>query len=426
MKVVVLGAGVAGLAAAMELSNKHEVYVIEKENYLGGLASSYKIKWNGIRLIPRNYHHILEDDVYTFDTIEKVGLEKDFYWKRIKFAFHIDGKFIRITTLKGFLDFPAPLSEKIKFGLLVLKTTFKKNWSEWEKYNAKEFVEKTVGPNMYKKLIKPLQEFKFGENPDVMSAAWFANRLGGESKNFLKKFGYIDGGLERMIEGMKRYIEKRGGKIFTNAKITKVKKSKGWIEAIEIKQGKKKKKLKCDFVISSIPLNSNIKIFGLKDKKLKKIRYRGSVCVTFGLKKKMSPIYWAMYLDKKYDFGATFEHTNLSSNAAPSGKAVFYAANFSEQKNPIFKKTDKQIISLFTKQLNKVFPGFTKNVEWTRVTKELYSEPIYGKEYKNYKLSMKSEIHNLILCGMPFIFPRIRNMSASIESGIKAAKLISP
>jgi len=40
-KVVILGAGIAGLGAGWEISNKgYEVIVIEKESRVGGLAAS--------------------------------------------------------------------------------------------------------------------------------------------------------------------------------------------------------------------------------------------------------------------------------------------------------------------------------------------------------------------------------------------------
>ncbi|MCK4745566.1 MAG: FAD-dependent oxidoreductase, partial [Bacteroidales bacterium] len=57
MKVVVLGAGLAGLSAAEELTRRgHEVVIIEKESHPGGLAST--IKGNGFEydLGPHRFH----------------------------------------------------------------------------------------------------------------------------------------------------------------------------------------------------------------------------------------------------------------------------------------------------------------------------------------------------------------------------------
>lgn len=426
MKVVILGAGVAGLAAAMELLEKgvKDVTILEKHDYVGGLAASNKIEWEGTRLIPKNYHHILEDDIYTFENLKKIGIYEKLYWKKINFAFRIKNRFIKISTLKGFLEFPAPLREKIKFGLLVLRTTLRKNWEEWGKYNTKEFVEKEVGPVMYEKLIKPLQTFKFGEEPDAMSAAWFANRLGGEAKNFLKKFGYIDGGLYLMIHGMERKVKEGGGKIILGVDIKKAEILSKEVKSLIYESNGKTNKIECDYVISSLPSRLSIEIFGLKDTNLKKVKYRGSICIAFGLNRIFTPYYWSMILDKGFPFGAFFTHSNLYPKAAPKGKSVVFAVNFYDQDDPVWKKSEDMILKEFKDGMERLFPGFKSSIEWLRVQKELYSEPLYEKNYYKYRPRMISEIPNLILCGTAFIFPRIRNMSASIESGISAARLV--
>lgn len=407
------------------LEEGHEVTILERSNYLGGLAASNKLMWDGEeRLIPKNYHHILEDDKYTFDILRKLGIFDKLYWKKINFAFFINGKFNKISTLVGFFTFPAPLMEKIKFGLLVLETTLKKDWTEWEKYNTKEFVEKKVGPVMYEKLIKPLQTFKFGEEPDAMSAAWFANRLGGEAKNFLKKFGYIDGGLNLMIKGMGKKVKDLGGKIILEAEVRAADVRSNKVVGVEYIQNGKRCDLACDAIVSSLPTKPNISIFGLKDKNLSKVKYKGSICLTFGTNRRWLPYYWSMLLDKGFPFGAIFIHSNLYAKAAPEGKAVLYAVDFYDQDNPVWKLPEDKIVGEFKAGLEKVFPGFNQSIEWMRVSKEYYSEPIYEKNYKEYNPSMKSEIENLVLCGTAFIFPRIRNMSASIESGYQAAWML--
>ena len=277
---------------------------------------------------------------------------------------------------------------------------------------------------MYEKLIKPLQTFKFGEEPDAMSAAWFANRLGGEAKNFLKKFGYIDGGLDLMIQGMERKVKHAGGKIILKADVKKAEMVKGKIRSLVYSQDGKNRKIGCDYVISSLPSRVSIPVFGLKDKNLKKIKYRSSVCVAFGLNKVFSPFYWSMILDKGFPFGAFFTHSNLYPKAAPEGKSVVFAVNFYDQDDPVWEKSGDIVTKEFADGMEKILPGFISSIEWTRVSKEFYSEPLYEKNYKDYIPSMQSEIPNLVLCGTAFIFPRIRNMSASIESGISAARIV--
>ena len=39
MKICVVGSGISGLSAALALSEKHEVFLFEKNNYFGGVLS---------------------------------------------------------------------------------------------------------------------------------------------------------------------------------------------------------------------------------------------------------------------------------------------------------------------------------------------------------------------------------------------------
>ncbi len=40
-KIVIIGGGLAGLAAAYRLSDEHQVTIVEKDDVLGGMAQSY-------------------------------------------------------------------------------------------------------------------------------------------------------------------------------------------------------------------------------------------------------------------------------------------------------------------------------------------------------------------------------------------------
>ena len=42
-KIVIIGGGLAGLAAAYRLSDEHHVTVVEKDDVIGGMVQSYHI-----------------------------------------------------------------------------------------------------------------------------------------------------------------------------------------------------------------------------------------------------------------------------------------------------------------------------------------------------------------------------------------------
>ena len=72
MRVGIIGAGAAGLAAAYELGKHgHEAVVYERAPFLGGQASTFDV--GGARL-ERGYHHLFTSDTDIVELIHEIGL----------------------------------------------------------------------------------------------------------------------------------------------------------------------------------------------------------------------------------------------------------------------------------------------------------------------------------------------------------------
>src|SRR3990167_61711 len=74
MKIGIIGGGVGGLAAAVDLvDGDHEGTGFESEKKLGGLAIGFRDpSWNWS--LERYYHHIFANDKYIIEVAKKVGL----------------------------------------------------------------------------------------------------------------------------------------------------------------------------------------------------------------------------------------------------------------------------------------------------------------------------------------------------------------
>ena len=84
---VIIGGGLAGMAAAWQTSRQGlDGTLIEKNDHLGGLASSFEM--NG-RVFPLGYHHILASDDHLLAFLGRLGLMSKVHWTEVKMAFSI-------------------------------------------------------------------------------------------------------------------------------------------------------------------------------------------------------------------------------------------------------------------------------------------------------------------------------------------------
>ena len=92
-KVVVVGAGAMGLAAAYRAAkNGHEVDLIEAAPEPGGMAGHFD--FDGVSL-ERFYHFVCKTDYPTFDLLKELGLADAMRWRPTSMGVYTGGKLHR-------------------------------------------------------------------------------------------------------------------------------------------------------------------------------------------------------------------------------------------------------------------------------------------------------------------------------------------
>jgi len=79
-KIVILGGGLSGLAAAQKLCKQFDVIILEKKDYLGGLAASFE---HNREKIPIYYHHVIQSNKTTQRYLKRYGLLSSCRWQKI-------------------------------------------------------------------------------------------------------------------------------------------------------------------------------------------------------------------------------------------------------------------------------------------------------------------------------------------------------
>lgn len=421
MKTIIIGGGLAGLAAAYRLAGIGEVLVIEKDAEPGGMASSYHIN---DYYIEKYYHHIFTGDKELITLINELGLGERLEWLRGSTGYHLDGRIYPMNTPLEILK-ALPLMDIIRLTWLVLRAKNIKDRSKYDDITAKDWIIDTAGESVYDNFFLPLLSSKFGDNREKVSAAWLLGRVQIRSNRGTKgeKLGYMRGGFYALIEAMEKTVKERGGNII-----------KGTVSRIEVKDGRAAgvvvdgKRVDCDSVISTVAPQVLEKMLDTGIPGLsQEINYQGTACALFGLNERvMDDVYW-LNIRGDVPFGAVIEHTNFIP-ASDYGEHLMYVTSyFQDSGSLLWRGGEEEVIRLYMTGLEKLFPGFRKKVKWWRLRRDVETAPVYETGYGKKLLPYETAIKGLYLAGMfsEANYPE-RSMNGSIRAGFKCAESIKP
>jgi len=262
MRVGIIGGGVAGLAAAYELTKQgHFAEVFEQADFLGGQASTFDVA--GGRL-ERGYHHLFTSDTDIADLIDELGLGDKLGWLESSVGLYLDsgdgGKVWDFATPKDLLRFK-PLSFlsrlKVGFWTLVLKNTG--NYRKFENITARDWLLKRMGQRAYDVIWEPLLRGKFGEYYDRISMTWIWGKMRlrvGSRKNGggREQLGYPMGSFGEVIDFLAKDIVTQGGAVHTSATVARIVSEDGPATSLDVQlDGSTNERRDYDAVIATTP-----------------------------------------------------------------------------------------------------------------------------------------------------------------------------
>jgi len=347
MRVAVIGGGLTGLTAALKLcQKKHQVTIFEKENYLGGLAGTFKQN-NWQWPLEFFYHHLFTSDKEVQNLLNNLGLGKKLFFKQPKTSIFGQEKIYRFDSPLSLLKFPhLNLFDKLRAGLVTLFLKFIPNLASFEKIKAAGWLSKNYGSKVYKLLWEPLLKAKFGKDYKDIALSWFWTRI----KKRSQSLGYLQGSLQILTDKLVNEIKKQKGEIKTNNEIKNLDQLKGF-----------------EKIIFTIPTDSFLKITKrelplAEQKKLATLKMSGTANLIMVLKKSFltDGTYWLNINENNFPFVAVVQHTNFIDKKHYDQKEILYVGGYYSQDHPYFKISKEKILAQFLPYLKKINPNFKK------------------------------------------------------------------
>ena len=438
MRVGVIGGGIAGLAAAYELTSQgHFVEVFEQADFLGGQASTFEV--SGGRL-ERGYHHLFTSDTDIADLIKELNLEDQLAWLESSVGFYVDrgdgGKIWDFATPKDLLMFkPLSLLSRLKVGFwsLILKNS--KNYRKFENITAKDWLLKRMGLSAYEVIWEPLLRGKFGEFYDRISMTWIWGkmrlRVGSRKKSGTEELlGYPMGSFGEIIDRLALKITRNGGVIHTSATVSQIVESRGSATSLDVTlHDSASERRDYDAIVATTPSYVFSRLAPpmpeIYQSKLDNIDYLSAVLMILVMDRPFTDKYWLNIADRTMPFVALIEHTNLIPRKLYGGKHILYVSNYPSRSSELYMKSPEELIDLFVPHLKKINPGFDRShiIEYHHHRVD-GAQPIVGLNYRLNIPEHRTPHKGLYLANTTQIYPEDRGTNYSVRMGRQVASMV--
>ncbi len=437
MEIGIIGAGVAGLAAANELGKQgHRVSVYEGAPFLGGQASTFDV--GGGRL-EKGYHHLFTTDTAIIELMEELGLGSRLKWIESKVGFFYNYKIHKLVTPIDLLKFTEiSFIDRVRLGLVTLYLRRYKDWRKLEKYTAAEWIRKYAGKGVYDVVWGPLLRGKFGGQYDKVGMPWFwgkiqtrfASRGKGIRGMQKESLGYPIGSFDEIFDALSNRIQENGGSINLSTPVKRVIVEDGIATGLEIDHGSGGVDKKYfDYILSTTPSYVFPRlVHELPDdyiKKLNDVNYLAAVLIILVMDRPFTDIYWLNIADRSIPFVGLIEQTNFVDPALYGGNHVLYISNYLGEDNPHFAMDPDDLLQEYIPHLKKINPSFDKSwiKDW-HYHKVAAAQPIIGTNYSERIPEHRTPISNLYLANTTQIYPEDRGTNYSIRMGNEVARLM--
>lgn len=421
MRVAIVGAGFAGLAAAYRLTEAGvEVDVYEASKNVGGLASGFSLsgwEWS----IERFYHHVFANDNAIIRLSREVNCPAIFF--RPTTALYFKRKVYSFDSPMHLLRFPhLSYLQKLHMGIGLGFLKIMPIWKPLEHFRAHRLLKKLIGTHGYKLIWEPLLKAKFGLRYRDVNAAWFWARIHKRTPSL----GYFPKGFQGLADCILENIKDRGGVVHLNYPISAVSKERNQFK-ITSKLGVKR----YDKLLVTTPTEVFLKIVkGLPAwyrNKLSKLETLDALNVTFISKRPvMDNVYWLNITDSNLPFVVVVQHTNMVNKKFYGGNHIVYLGAYLVSNHRLFQLSKSEVVKLAINQLTKIAKSFNKNdILESFVFRGRGAQPFIGVNYSSIRPAIKTPIENLFLANMNVVYPWDRGTNYAVELGEKVAEMIN-
>jgi len=426
MKIGIIGAGYAGLAAAYDLVRSgHQVTIFEADRQPGGLASGFKEPhWDWS--VEYFYHHWFASDAHMLGLIEELSLSHKVIFPRPYTVLLHEGQWYPFDSILQAILFPG-LGwglNKARFGLVGLYLRLTNNWQALEKTSVDAWMRKWAGDHVYELMWEPMLIGKFGPYYKDVNMAWFWARIHARTT----KLGTYKGGFQAFADDFARKLTEFGVDIQYQSRVTGITPASDGCVTLNLDTGSRT----FDRVLATTSPGLMAKLTPDLPQSyldgLLKLKHMGAVVMTLSLKHQLSEqgYYWFnIPKDAGFPFLAVVEHTNYVSPENFGGERILYCGDYLQLDHEYFDLSDDELLDRFIPGIQRINPIFERNwINKIWVHRSKYAQPVPLLNHSQNIPAIQTPISGLYFASMSQVYPWDRGTNFAVEIGRNAAQLI--
>lgn len=449
MDIGIIGAGVAGLTAAYDLTRQgHRVTVYEARPYVGGLAAGFKdAGWDWA--LERFYHHIFASDRDIIALVNELGIGDTLFFPSPVTSILKDGKLYPInkplagpwlerlplgkslsnvadlvaTGLRVLAFRPIPFLARFRVGLATAYLRYNPRWQPLEQVTAHEWLSRAAGARAYEAFWQPLLEGKFGPYYRDVNMAWFWARVVARTP----KLGYFEGGFQAFLETLAERVRAQGGEILLEHHVRGIHPTTEGRIRLELREMAPVHDRVLATCSPQMLKERTPALPAAYTAGLDALASMGAVVLVLAVRQPVSAGHYWINIPKRegFPFLAFVEHTNYVDRRHYGGDTLLYCGDYLEPGHPHFDLEPEALLERFIPGIQRINPAFDRS--WIRKVwkfSELYAQPVPLLNHSQHIPPLETPIPNLFMANMSQVYPWDRGTNYAVEIGRRVAKVM--
>jgi protoporphyrinogen oxidase len=418
--VVVIGGGMAGLAAADTLVGAgFTVQVIEAAPAVGGLGRSVVV---GGEEVEAYYHHVFPQDHETRALVGRLGRSDQLEWRRASTGVLHEGRVYPFDSPLDLLRFkPLPFLGRLRLGFGAVVALVRGRGRRLETLGVGEAGPRWFGSRGYEVLWRPLLEGKFGPFAPRVTMAWLVARMrqraNARKSGLGDRLGYVRGGIGTIATAYGEEVARAGVRISCLAKVQSVARAGDrWRVVFDGGEVGSRAVVAC---VSGEVLAGIVELPDSYRQMIEAIPYRGVACLLLELDRPLGRHYW-VNLVQRTDLAclAVIEHTNFIPAARYGGRHLIYLTHYVEVGGRAWEAGVDEIVGAAEEALRAINPGFERSwIVDAHLSRDRWAQPVPLVGGPMAGLPVATGLPGLFHASLAHVYPDDRGVSLALRLG---------